>query len=266
MKSRMRWAAAPIVAVALLACTTSPLGRSQLRLFPESEMAAMGATAFQKMQTEMPVSRDERAGRIVRCIADAITAAIEGEHAGTRWEVTVFEEPTPNAFALPGGKIGVNTGLFQVAQNQDQLATVIGHEVAHVLAGHSNERVSTQYAAQAGLSAVQVLSGASSPAQQQLIALLGAGAQVGVILPFSRAQEREADLMGLDLMARAGFDPQQSIALWQNMAAAGGGQPPEFLSTHPSHGTRIGDLQQRMPGAMLLREGARQRGAQPRCD
>jgi len=266
MKWNPRHSAAPLVAVALLACTTSPLGRSQLRLFPESEMAAMGATAFQKMQTEMPVSGDERAQGVARCIADAITAAIEGPHAGGRWEVTVFEEPTPNAFALPGGKIGVHTGLFQVARNQDQLATVMGHEVAHVLAGHSNERVSTQYAAQAGLSAVQVLSGASSPAQQQLIALLGAGAQVGVILPFSRAQEREADLMGLDLMARAGFDPQQSVALWQNMAAAGGGQPPEFMSTHPSHGTRISDLQQRMPGAVLLREGARQRGAQPRCE
>ena len=134
-----------------------------------------------------------------------------------------------------------------------------------MLAGHANERVSTQFVAQAGLSAVQVLSGGSSPAQQQLLGLLGVGAQLGVLLPFSRAQEREADLLGLDLMARAGFDPQQSVHLWQNMAAAGGGQPPEFLSTHPSHGTRIRDLRQRIPGAMLLMTGARQRGEQPRC-
>lgn len=249
-----------------LACATSPLGRSQLRLFPAAEMDQMGVAAYQQMQGEMPRSSDERANRIARCVADAVTARIEGPEAGLRWEVTVFEEPTPNAFALPGGKIGVHTGLFQVARNQDQLATVLGHEVAHVLAQHANERVSTQYAAQAGLSAVQVLAGGASPAQQQLLGLLGVGAQVGVILPFSRAQEREADLMGLDLMSRAGFDPQQSVLLWQNMEASGGGGTPEFLSTHPSHGTRIRDLQERIPGALLLWEGARQRGLKPRCD
>jgi len=254
--------AAVLVALALLGCTTSPLGRSQLQLFPESEMAAMGAAAYQQMRQEMPVSSDERAQRIVGCIAETITGAIEGAYAGTSWEVTLFEEPSPNAFALPGGKIGVHTGLLEVARNQDQLATVMGHEVAHVLAGHSNERVSTQYATQAGISAVQVISGGTSPAQQQLLGLLGVGA---VILPFSRAQEREADLMGLDLMARAGFDPEQSVELWENMAAAGGASPPEFLSTHPSHGTRIQHLRERMPGAMLLREGSRQRGLEPRC-
>ncbi len=249
----------------LVACATSPLGRSQLRLFSAAQMDEMGVAAFQKMQSEMPRSSDERAARIVRCVADAITAEIEGSEARLRWETTLFADESPNAFALPGGKIGVHMGLLQVARSQSQLATVIGHEVAHVLAQHANERVSTQYAAQAGLSAVQVLSGSPSPAQQQLLALLGVGAQVGVILPFSRAQEREADLLGLDLMARAGFDPQESVALWRNMEAAGGGQPPEFLSTHPSHGTRIRDLQERIPGALLLREGARQRGRQPRC-
>jgi predicted Zn-dependent protease len=260
----IRVAALPAVALAL-ACVTSPTGRSQLMLFPEAEMTSMGVAAYQKMRSETPVSNDERAHRFVRCIADAITGAIEGPQGSVAWEVTIFEDPSPNAFALPGGKIGVNTGLLPVARNQDQLATVLGHEVAHVLAGHANERVSTQYVAQAGLSAVQVLSGASSPAQQQLLGLLGVGAQVGVLLPFSRAQEREADLMGLDLMARAGFDPQQSIALWQNMEAAGGAQPPEFLSTHPSHGTRIQDLRARMPGALQLQQAARQRGLQPRC-
>jgi predicted Zn-dependent protease len=254
------------VGLVSLGCATSPLGRSQLRLFPASEMDQMGVAAYQKMQSEMPRSSDERAIRIARCVADAITAQIQGPEARLRWEVTVFEDPTPNAFALPGGKIGVHTGLFQVARNQDQLATVLGHEVAHVLAQHANERVSTQFAAQTGLTAVQVLAGGASPAQQQLLGLLGVGAQVGVILPFSRAQEREADLLGLDLMARAGFDPQQSVELWKNMEAAGGGGTPEFLSTHPSHGTRIRDLQERIPGAMLLREGARQRGNRPRCD
>jgi predicted Zn-dependent protease len=179
--------------------------------------------------------------------------------------VTLFEEPSPNAFALPGGKIGVHTGLLTVASNQSQLATVLGHEVAHVLAEHGNERISTAYATQTGLSVVESISGAPSPTKSQLLGLLGVGAQVGVLLPFGRAQEREADQLGLDLMARAGFDPTQSVALWRNMAKAGGGEPPEFMSTHPSHGTRIQDLEARMPGAVLLETGARERGRRPRC-
>jgi len=261
----LRRALCSIGLAALLACATSPTGRSQLRLFPETEMAKMGVAAFDQMKNEMKVSSDERAQRYVRCVADAITAELSGPYAQTRWEVTVFDEPTPNAFALPGGKIGVHTGLLEVADDQHQLATVLGHEVAHVLAGHGNERVSTAYAAQAGLSLVEVLSGASSPMQQQLLGLLGVGAQVGVLLPFSRAQETEADRLGLDLMAKAGFDPRQSIALWQNMGRAGNGQPPEFLSTHPSHGARIQDLEARLPGALELQRAAAAQGRSPRC-
>ena len=253
------------LATLAVACATSPLGRRQLLLFPDSEMSSMGAAAFDKMKTEMPRSDDAGKYRTVRCIADAITAEIQGPQASMRWEVTVFEEPTPNAFALPGGKIGVHTGLFQVARNQHQLATVIGHEVAHVLAQHGNERVSTAFAAQTSLDLVAALSGSASPTQKQLLGLLGVGAQVGVLLPYSRKQESEADAMGLDLMARAGFDPNESVLLWRNMGAAGGAQPPEFLSTHPSHGTRIADLERRMPGAILSRQGAQRAGKRPAC-
>jgi predicted Zn-dependent protease len=249
----------------LAACVTSPLGRRQLRLFPDAEMVQMGAAAYDKMKQEMPVSKDARLQRYARCVTDAISAVVEGSYAQTRWEVTVFEDASPNAFALPGGKIGVHTGLFPVAKSQHQLATVLGHEVAHVLAEHGNERISTAYAAQTGLSVVEAMSGEASPMQQQLLGLLGVGAQVGVILPFSRAQESEADRLGLDLMAKAGFDPQESVVLWRNMGAAGGGQPPEFLSTHPSHGTRIQDLEDRMPGAVLLQQGAHARGKRPSC-
>ena len=249
----------------LLGCATSPTGRRQLQLYPDAEMAKLGATAFSKMSQEMPLANDPVLDRRVRCVVDAIAAEVTGDHAGTRWEVKVFDEPTPNAFALPGGKIGVHRGLFEVATNQHQLATVLGHEVAHVVARHANERVSNAQVAQAGLSAVEVLSGAASPAQRQLLGLLGVGAQVGVLLPFTRQQEAEADAIGLEFMAKAGFDPSQSVALWRNMAAAGGGQPPEFLSTHPSHGTRIQELERRMPGAMLHLEGARQRGRSPSC-
>jgi predicted Zn-dependent protease len=228
-------------------------------------MASMGVAAYDKMKTEMPQSSDGGANRYVRCVAAAITAEIEGEHAQTRWEVTVFEESSANAFALPGGKIGVHTGLLGVARGQDQLATVLGHEVAHVLANHSNERVSTSFATQMGLDLVQTLSGAASPTQQQLLGLLGVGAQVGILLPYSRVQESEADLLGLDLMGRAGFDPSQSVELWKNMARAGGGQPPEFLSTHPSHDTRIQDLEARIPSATRLRDAARTQGKRPSC-
>jgi predicted Zn-dependent protease len=177
----------------------------------------------------------------------------------------VFEDDTANAFALPGGKIGVHTGLLEVAKTQDQLAAVLGHEVSHVLAGHSNERVSAEFAAQAGMAALQAVADASNPMHGRALALLGTGAQVGILLPYSRAHESEADLMGLDLMARAGFDPRQSIALWRNMASAGGGQPPEFLSTHPSHQTRIRDLEARIPQALPLQEQARARGRRPAC-
>ncbi len=262
---------AALCALALgVACATSPLGRTQLLLFPDDQMSAMGVAAFDQMKTQLPVSERGSAQRLVHCVSDAITAELRPEETpgsvGDRWEVVVFEDPTPNAFALPGGKIGVHTGLLQVARNQDQLATVIGHEVAHVLARHSNERVSTAYAAQSGIELAGAISGDPSPRQERLMAALGLGAQYGVLLPFGRKQESEADLLGLDLMARAGFDPRESVALWRNMQEAGGDQPPEFLSTHPSHGRRIQDLEARIPPAMELRAQARAAGRRPACD
>lgn len=193
----------------------------------------------------------------MRCVADAITAPLGG-----RWEVVVFRADDPNAFALPGGKIGVNSGIFRVARNQDQLATVIGHEVAHVVAQHANERISTAYATQTGLSLLGALAG---PQQAQLLAMLGLGAQVGILMPWGRDQEREADLIGLDLMADAGFDPRQSLELWRNMEAVAGEQPPEFLSTHPAQGTRIQDLSARMPQALARMQEARAQGRVPGC-
>jgi len=228
-------------------------------------MDRMGVAAYDKMKTETPVSQDAKASAYARCVAHAVTAELGSAGAGRAWEVTLFDEDTANAFALPGAKIGIYTGLFRVARNQDQLATVVGHEVAHVIAKHSNERVSTAYATDTGLQLVTVALGSSSASQRNLYALLGLGAQVGVLLPFSRAQESEADLIGLDYMARAGFDPRQSIELWKNMAAASHGQPPAFLSTHPGHESRIAQLTERMPSAMRLYEAARAQGKKPSC-
>jgi predicted Zn-dependent protease len=177
----------------------------------------------------------------------------------------VFADKTPNAFALPGGKIGVNTGLLQVARTQGQLAAVIGHEVVHVMEGHANERVTAEFVKNSAMQAASVLADASNPMHGQLIGLLGASAQVGILLRWGRAQESEADLLGLDLMATAGFDPRESIALWQNMAKAGGSQPLEFFSTHPSYGTRMRSLEERMPIVIPLYEEAKVRGRRPRC-
>lgn len=257
--------------VPLLSCVTSPLqssplGRTQLRLFPAEEMTAMGVTAYEQMKQEMPQSQNETAIRLVTCVARAVTAEARGAGAPRDWEVTVFEEDTANAFALPGGKIGVHTGLLRVAADQSQLAAVIGHEVAHVLADHGNERASTTFVAQSGIQLIEKMGDPSSPLRNQVLAALGLGAQVGVLLPFSRAQEREADLLGLDIMAQAGFDPRASAALWQNMSRAGGATPPEFLSTHPSHASRIRELNERIPSALEAQERARAKGKRPSCD
>ena len=237
----------------------------------------MGAQAFERMKQEVPVSGDVATSEYVQCVARAITTALDGKSGHRAWEVLTFEDESANAFALPGAKIGVHTGLLEVAANQDQLAVVIGHEVAHVLAHHSNERVSTGMATQLGLIAAQeaLSAGVSFQSSQQAMALLGLGAQVGIVLPYSRTQESEADLMGLDLIARAGFDPAASVALWRNMArhaeaqrrkaGSSGSAPPEFLSTHPSHGTRIASLQKRIPTAVKLRDEARAAGRRPSC-
>lgn len=257
---------AVVIACTLIAaCATSPLGRDQLILFPDGEMQQMGAAAFKEIKQQTPQSDRRSVNRYVECVADAVTAVLDDQDAGD-WEVTVFEQDQVNAFALPGKKIGIYTGLLDVAKNQHQLATVVAHEVAHVLARHGNERLSTQFATSTGLELVAMVAGSDTTAKQTALGLLGLGAQVGVLLPFSRNQETEADVMGLEMMARAGFDPGESIDLWQNMIAASEGAPPEFLSTHPSGESRIGVLEGRLPEARKLADEARAAGRRPDCN
>lgn len=250
-----------ILGVALASgCATSPTGRSQLVLMPDSEMSQMGLQAFTNIKKETPVETSGGTNSYVQCVGKAITREVGGS-----WEIVVFRDDTANAFALPGGKIGVNTGLLKVAENQDQLATVIGHEVAHVQSQHSNERVSQQFAVEQGLGLISAIASPQSATGQTLMGLLGVGAQYGILLPYSRVQESEADILGLDLMAKAGFDPRESVKLWVNMGKAGGGKPPEFLSTHPSDRTRISGLTAHMPVALNLQNKARQQGRRPDC-
>lgn len=239
-----------LLAAALLlnACEQTPTGRNQLALVPDSVMTDMGRSTFAQMKRTQPVSADDAINARVQCIADAIVAASRRHYpeaaAPERWDVVVFEDPTPNAFALPGGHIGVHSGILEVAETPGQLAAIVGHEVGHLLADHGNERMTQQLGIRVGLMLIGLLGEVESEA---LFQALGIGAQIGIALPFSRAHEREADVIGLHLVAAAGFAPEESVALWRNMARADGGQPIELLSTHPAHESRIADLRARVP-------------------
>lgn len=252
-----------LFAIIVAACTTTPTGRSQLNLVGEGEMASMGAQSFNQMKSQLPISKDPRQNAYVQCIAKALLQVMNLNPS--EWEVVVFQDKTPNAFALPGNKIGVHTGMLEVAKNQDQLAAVIGHEVGHVLAHHGAERMSQALVTQSGLAIASTALKMDSPKGQLMMAALGMGAQVGVLLPFSRKQEAEADEMGADYMAKAGFNPAESVRLWVNMSAAGGGAPPEFLSTHPSSSSRIQHLENLQAKLQPTYQAAHQAGRRPQC-
>jgi len=250
------------LAMALTACAVSPTGRHQFLALSTAELNQMGEAAYQDIKKETPISNNAKQRQYIQCIADHITAA---SGSNEKWETTLFEDKSINAFALPGGKIGIYTGLLKAAVNQHQVAAVMGHEVGHVIAQHSNERMSIEYASQSGLQMVSAMLGGSSASKDTLVGLLGVGTQFGVSLPFSRKHETEADIIGLELMAKAGFDPRESIKLWQNMAKAGGSGGPEFMSTHPGHETRIRNLQNHIPKVMPLYEQAQAQGRKPQC-
>ncbi len=260
MRSRVLLLSSLLVFLIFSSCQRSPTGRRQLALASDSQMEEMGQQAFAEMKAKQPIEGDAKMNQYIQCVAHSITNVLEPKRD---WEVVVFREESANAFALPGGKIGVHSGMMKVAKSQHQLAAVLGHEVGHVIAEHGKERVSETLVAQGGLAvASSVLSDKSNPRHNILLAALGIGTQVGILLPHSRTQESEADVIGLDLMARAGFDPRESVELWKNMEASGGGQPPQFLSSHPSHENRIKTLNEKMPEAVKERENSPHR---PNC-
>lgn len=267
MRKRLKRVSLILLALGVFsACATSPLGRRQLHLFPAAKVDALGAAAFQTLTKDGRLSADRRLNRYVRCIIDAVTDVAEGPSAPRGWDVAVFDDEAANAFALPGGKIGVNTGLLEIARNQHQLAVVLGHEVAHVLSRHANERLSTDYVTHEAIGQLAKLFGdTSAKTRKRVLAVLGVGSHVGVVLPFGRRQESEADIVGLRLMARAGFDPRESIVLWKRMAEAERVRPPEFLSTHPAPQTRIQTLTDHLQSALALREEAQRQGKRPEC-
>lgn len=248
----------------LTSCAQSPTGRSQLKLYSNAQLASMGVQAFADMKTKQKVSTKRVNNQFVTCVAGYLTQQVPKQVFDGEWELVVFEDEQVNAFALPGGKIGVYTGLLNVAENQHQLAAVIGHEIGHVIAEHGNERMSNSALIGLGMQATnQLLKNNQVASSNAIMAAIGLGLQVGVQLPFSRTHESESDLIGLSLMAKAGFDPQGAVALWQNMEkASGAARQAEFLSTHPSPQTRIGMLQKNMEDAKAI---ATRATTQPNC-
>jgi len=260
-------AAAGLIALTLglMGCETNPYtGRHQLLMTSVSDEMQMGAQAYAQVKNDpkMRLSQDPREIEPVkRVAARIIEAAKRSKYAEMaqqfQWEVTVIkDDKTANAFALPGGKIAVYTGIFPVAKTEAGLAAVMGHEVVHALARHGAERMSQGQLTNAALQVAGAAAGASGGGglmSQAAMAALGVGAQVGVLLPFSRKHESEADYIGILLAADAGYDPRESVHLWERMEQlSSGGGPAEFLSTHPGHDTRIQQLKKWMPEAMAL--------------
>lgn len=266
LPSNMLWLCCGIVTMLVMTgCQTNPYtGRWQLMMMPMSQEVQMGAQAYSDVKSDpkMKPSTDPREIEPVkRVTARVIEAAKRSKYSEIAnqfdWEVTVIkDDKTMNAFALPGGKIAVYTGIFPVAKTEAGLAAVMGHEVVHALARHGGERMSQNTLAQTTLQAIGFalgVSGANPVLSQAGMAALGVGAQVGVLLPFSRKHESEADYVGVLLAADAGYDPREAIQLWQRMGEMSGGKSPsEFMSTHPSHETRIQQLEEWMAEAMPI--------------
>jgi predicted Zn-dependent protease len=240
-----------------LGCETVPYtGRRQIQLVSPNEEAQMGVQSFKEIVGKATLSNDAQVNALVQRVGSRIAAVTD---LGYQWEFRVIQDDKQaNAFALPGGKVAVYTGMLSVTRDEAGLAAVLGHEIAHVLARHGGERLSQQMGVQ---TVTQVLAGmaSSNPATVQLVsAALGAGASVGVLLPWGRAQESEADHLGLILMAKAGYDPRASLEIWKRMAEAAKGQrPAEFLSTHPAEATRIQQIEGWLPEALTYYRPAR---------
>jgi predicted Zn-dependent protease len=224
----------------------------------EKEIMREARVQWLQMKKSLPPAPDARVQRYVECIANRIINVLPEEHANLSWEVVVFDDESTNAFAMPGGKVGVFTGIFKVADTPDSLAAVIGHEIAHLTEDHVMERARRESRTDMLVIMGSAATGIGSDVLRQ-------GAAIGLNLPFSRNQESQADVVGLDYMARAGFDPRATIYLWKNMGAASQGDPPEFLSTHPSDDRRLDDLVKSLTPALVTYNEAQTNGRRPNC-
>lgn len=259
-----------VCALLLSACatTTSSTGRKQyVGAVSQAQLDQLGTQAFDQMKGQKPLTQDGKQSAYLSCVVDAIVRELPPQWRQGGWQEAVFVDKNPNAFALPGGKVGVYTGIFDVARNQDQLAAVVGHEIGHVIERHHDERVTRQMGASGVVQLLGVIAGAKYGDGGSQLATQGGSllAQGGFLLPGTREQETEADVVGQRLMAQAGFDPRQAVDLWQNMLGASGSRPPEWLSTHPDPRSRIGELRKRAETLMPTYEQARAAGRKPAC-
>lgn len=246
----------------LSACTTVPItGRSQLNLIPGSSMLAMSAQEYGTFLKENKLSTNQEGAAQVKRVGTKIqqaveryftAAGLESHLADYKWEFNLVEDPQVNAWCMPGGKVVVYTGILPIAKDDAGLAVVLGHEIAHAIAEHGNERMSQGLIAQMGGVALSTALSTKSAATQQLwMSVYGVGSKYGAILPYGRMQESEADELGLVFMTMAGYDPNNAVTFWERMAAQKGGQaPPEFLSTHPADATRIARIKKEIPAIL----------------
>ena len=245
-----------------ISCSTVPItGRRQLSLIPESQMLSMSFSQYDQFLKENKESNDPQKVATVKRVGEKIASAVEtylrnhgmaDEVKNYKWEFHLIESNEVNAWCMPGGKVVVYTGIFPIAKDDNGLAVVLGHEISHAVAKHGDERMSQALVAQLGGIALQeALKNKPQETQQIFLAAYGVGAQVGVLLPFSRTQESEADHLGLIFMAMAGYDPHGAITFWERMMNLNtGSKPPEFLSDHPADQTRINDIKAEIPEAM----------------
>ncbi len=243
----------------LTSCATVPItGRSQLNIMPNATMLAMSFTEYDKFLQEHKLSNNVAQSRMVKKVGHNIEMAVEkyfkshglnAELKNYAWEFNLVENKAINAWCMPGGKVVVYTGIMDIAQDANGLAVVMGHEIAHAIAKHGSERMSQTLMLQLGGAALDAASQSQSPQNRALmLGAYGIGTQVGIMLPFSRSHESEADFLGLVFMTMAGYDPHEAVNFWQRMAAKNAGQkPPEFLSTHPADATRIRRIKAAIP-------------------
>ncbi|MCU7493688.1 MAG: M48 family metallopeptidase [Ignavibacteria bacterium] len=250
-----------LLAAFSLECSTVPLtGRRQLDLVPASQMLSMSFQQYGEFLKQNKLSTDANATAMVKRVGQRIQHAVEKYMAdnnlsdqlkGYQWEFNLVESKEVNAWCMPGGKVVVYTGILPLTQDESGLAVVLGHEISHAVAKHGDERMSQGLLTQLGGVALQVaLQSKPQQTQQLFMAAFGVGAQVGILLPFSRTQESEADHLGLIFMSMAGYDPNTALSFWQRMAAQSKGAPPEFLSDHPSDQSRINKIKDEIPEAM----------------
>ncbi len=241
-------------------CSTVPItGRKQVNLFPESQMVSMSLTQYDDFISKAKLSANKEQTEMVKRVGKNMSAAVEkflndhgyaDEVKNFKWEFNLVDDETPNAWCMPGGKVVFYTGILPYTKTEAGIAVVMGHEIAHAVARHGNERMSHQMGVQAVATGLDIYMAEKPEATKQIyMGAFGLGAQYGVMLPFSRSHETEADKMGLVFMAMAGYDPAEAIDFWTRMAQSGGQKPPEFMSTHPADETRINNIKAYLPEA-----------------